>query len=479
MSAVDGDLTDGLWPALEAVCHESGRPVLELAAVAGSSRSELRRIFSGSRGLRLDSLDRILVAAGATYGDLDRERYKRVASGFALLRIREPPGSTAGAPFPETGSVADWDPRRELGEAIRAARKKKGWSQAGLALRAQLSEVTVGAAERGQSRPRLDTLRKFSRVLGPGVGSLGLLTAITKRAWPRPPEAGTTWRARDYPSLTLTAMGAVLARLRMNHQLSLRDLARATGLPSSLLRSYELGATVPRVSSLAKICRVYGVGWAALEALAATIFVSLRGRSRDDVEPADKPRAPSAPAAVLSSPARAHRRARVAWRAVARMTAFLDLADLVSRPIAGEIGPPEDGALAVWQAFGRRLRAARTALGLTLEQAGARIGMSFSQFWFYENGRRFPQPRTVRRLAKAVQLAPPALLPCRPPKIRAPEKGGATWADAARRELSSASTEEYCPRHADSTATALQQFWAEVLAPRVQLSRPPEGRRVS
>jgi y4mF family transcriptional regulator len=55
--------------------------------------------------------------------------------------------------------------RRLLGEAIRAQRKKRGWSQERLAEKADLSTVFISRVERGKESPSLDSLVKIARAL--------------------------------------------------------------------------------------------------------------------------------------------------------------------------------------------------------------------------------------------------------------------------------------------------------------------------
>ena len=56
--------------------------------------------------------------------------------------------------------------RRLLGEAIRAKRKKRRWSQERLAEKADLSTVFISRVERGKESPSVDSLVKIARALG-------------------------------------------------------------------------------------------------------------------------------------------------------------------------------------------------------------------------------------------------------------------------------------------------------------------------
>ena len=62
--------------------------------------------------------------------------------------------------------------RRLLGEAIRARRKKDGFSQEKLAERADLSTVFISRVERGKESPSVDSLVKIARALRAHVSDL-------------------------------------------------------------------------------------------------------------------------------------------------------------------------------------------------------------------------------------------------------------------------------------------------------------------
>jgi len=62
--------------------------------------------------------------------------------------------------------------RRLLGEAIRAKRKRAGFSQEKLAEKANLSTVFVSRIERGKESPTVDNLAKLARALGVSVRDL-------------------------------------------------------------------------------------------------------------------------------------------------------------------------------------------------------------------------------------------------------------------------------------------------------------------
>jgi transcriptional regulator with XRE-family HTH domain len=55
--------------------------------------------------------------------------------------------------------------RRQLGEAVRAKRKRAGFSQERLAEKAELSTVFISRIERGVESPSMDNLVKVARAL--------------------------------------------------------------------------------------------------------------------------------------------------------------------------------------------------------------------------------------------------------------------------------------------------------------------------
>jgi transcriptional regulator with XRE-family HTH domain len=62
--------------------------------------------------------------------------------------------------------------RRLLGEAIRAERKKAGFSQEKLAEKASLSTVFISRVERGKESPSVDNVVKIAKALGVRVREL-------------------------------------------------------------------------------------------------------------------------------------------------------------------------------------------------------------------------------------------------------------------------------------------------------------------
>ena len=69
--------------------------------------------------------------------------------------------------------------------------------------------------------------------------------------------------------------------------------------------------------------------------------------------------------------------------------------------------------------FGQRLRHARRARGLTLEELGKRVGRAPSVLSLIENGRREPRLSLVEQLSAALSVPVSELLKKEPPNRRA------------------------------------------------------------
>lgn len=68
--------------------------------------------------------------------------------------------------FSDTVVSAIQKHRRLLGEAVRTARKERGFSQEKLAEKADLSTVFISRIERGVESPSVDNLQKIAKALG-------------------------------------------------------------------------------------------------------------------------------------------------------------------------------------------------------------------------------------------------------------------------------------------------------------------------
>jgi transcriptional regulator with XRE-family HTH domain len=59
-----------------------------------------------------------------------------------------------------------------FGKRVRELRTAKGWTQEGLAERADMNWLQVGHIERGASDPKLSTILKLAKALGVGPSEL-------------------------------------------------------------------------------------------------------------------------------------------------------------------------------------------------------------------------------------------------------------------------------------------------------------------
>ncbi len=57
-----------------------------------------------------------------------------------------------------------------------------------------------------------------------------------------------------------------------------------------------------------------------------------------------------------------------------------------------------------------RLRALRQQKVLTLRELEERSGVAYNTIWHLENGKRGAQPRTIRKLANALEVEPAELV---------------------------------------------------------------------
>ena len=73
-----------------------------------------------------------------------------------------------------------------VGERLRRSRERKAWTQAELASRAQVTQLTIIRIENGKTRPRLPTVRKLADALGvdPGWILFGEEDGAEERQYP-------------------------------------------------------------------------------------------------------------------------------------------------------------------------------------------------------------------------------------------------------------------------------------------------------
>lgn len=132
---------------------------------------------------------------------------------------------------------------------LRAARKKKALNRAQLAQKANIAPHTLARIERGDQKPRRETLQALADALGVQLESLA-----------------TTWkederRRRDHPD----HLGRGLRNVRQRAGVSLADAAVAAGVDPSTLSRFERMQTDSLLISLdgvtfvsAKLARILG-----------------------------------------------------------------------------------------------------------------------------------------------------------------------------------------------------------------------------
>lgn len=71
------------------------------------------------------------------------------------------------------------------GELIRAARKKKGWTQSDLAYKLGINPVGIVQWEQNRRNPKFETRQKIARALDIDITELMLLSEkrITRKTW--------------------------------------------------------------------------------------------------------------------------------------------------------------------------------------------------------------------------------------------------------------------------------------------------------
>ena len=100
----------------------------------------------------------------------------------------------------------------EIGEHVRAARKRAGLSQEALARRADMSLSAITTIELGtRADPHYSSLRKIASALGVSVGELAGETTPGKAQAPSPPDAAATEAGRTVADAVRSLMGHVTA----------------------------------------------------------------------------------------------------------------------------------------------------------------------------------------------------------------------------------------------------------------------------
>lgn len=130
-------------------------------------------------------------------------------------------------------------------ERLRRARKAADLTHASLADRSgSVSRTTTAALEAGENVPRVDTVERLANALGmsPGLLAFGLDGSSI-------PEAG----------LRCDGLPARLRAVREARGLSMRQLGQLANASVVLVRSTEIGASVPNLARLEALAKVLGV----------------------------------------------------------------------------------------------------------------------------------------------------------------------------------------------------------------------------
>ena len=113
------------------------------------------------------------------------------------------------------------------GERIKAARKKKGMTQAELANKLGISFVGVSQWENDIRNPKYETLEKIAKELDVGV-----------------------WELKG---VTVTSIGDVIAELRDERDISATQLSAMTDIPLQRVQEFEFSSAVPTIEELSKL----------------------------------------------------------------------------------------------------------------------------------------------------------------------------------------------------------------------------------
>lgn len=113
------------------------------------------------------------------------------------------------------------------GERIKAARKKRGMTQAELASKLGISFVGVSQWENDIRNPKYETLEKIAKVLDVDV-----------------------WELKG---VTVTSIGDVIAELREERDISATQLSAMTDIPLQRVQEFEFSSAVPTIEELSKL----------------------------------------------------------------------------------------------------------------------------------------------------------------------------------------------------------------------------------
>lgn len=161
-------------------------------------------------------------------------------------------------------------------EKLANLRAQKGLTQRQLGEMAGVAWSMISKYESGQSKPRLKVLMRLGDALGVSVEDL------------QGQESGR-------PSVELfDGFSSRLIELRHNKKISLRLLAKKTGIDTSVLTEFELGETTPSTDDLYNLAEALGVTVSDLagekdEEEAVRIRITFPDSPRDDLVVAAAP----------------------------------------------------------------------------------------------------------------------------------------------------------------------------------------------
>jgi transcriptional regulator with XRE-family HTH domain len=227
MTAVDDRqrMAQALGEQVRKARERRGLSPEEVAQVLAAGPHSVASWEAGLRVPRLDSLGRLATLLEVGLGDLT-----------GLFPVGGPGGP----------------PKHRFGEALQAARKRKGWS-AGVAARTLgVSEAALARWEEGKGIPETSRLPRLAQALGWHLGELdGIVGAPVAPPAPAGEGAGGGEDDQDHP--VAAAMGALLRSRREQRGWSRVKVCRRAGINESSLRGYECGVNAPGSETLGRL----------------------------------------------------------------------------------------------------------------------------------------------------------------------------------------------------------------------------------
>ena len=98
-------------------------------------------------------------------GDIERDEQGIVERLGERTSVTE---SVTSGPMPAGASFQDAPGFDEIGQMVREARKKKGWTLEETGRQAGIGRSTLSKIENGQTRPGFDIVRRLTQALGTG-----------------------------------------------------------------------------------------------------------------------------------------------------------------------------------------------------------------------------------------------------------------------------------------------------------------------